>query len=290
MDVTEEDFLAALVSSQALAHAIANKPQGWHSLFYRAKDQLLACIRQTQSLGLSEPNPDDDDPHVNPSATKRAYLEKANALIAHAAALPNTSPKVQQTTGGSKAQKVLGGEAPRLTHKRSNSWQGQRTSGYYQANSSDDEEVNAQKDLANDLIEGRRMVEENLRRLVDNDTESRPPGPPRRRSRTLESGPKKVTFDVSAARNESIASAASSQMSGNSAMSSSSATSAGSEKSGGSYASDRELPTKAMRMLGLEQRTKSQRDGERLVSEGSRRNAKSKEDPLVAFFNGRKIP
>lgn len=281
MDVTEEDFLAALVSSQALAQAIANKPHGWHSLFYRAKDQLLACIRQTQSLGLSVPNPDDNDPHVNPRATQRAYLEKANDLLAHAAALPNTSPKVQRPTGGNKAQKVLGGEAPRLSRRRSNSWQGQRTSGYYQANSSDDEEVNAQKDLANDLREGRRMIEENLRRLVDNDIESKPPGPPRRRSRTLESVPKKVTFDVPAARDESIASAASSQMSG------SSGTSTGSQKSGGSYASDREKPAKALRMLGLEPRTKSQRDGERSVSEGSRRNAKSKEDPMVAFFNGR---
>lgn len=264
MDLTEEDFLNAITSEEALLQAIAAKPQGWYSLFYREKDRLLHRIRQNQSLGTAEAfTRGKPDRQVIALAAEHARLEEINDLINQATALHSTAPKARHVIGNNKAQRVLGGEAPRPprpSHRKSISWQGQPKA--YQTQEEDSSEDDSEKErerLEHDLAEGRRMIEENLRRLVKN--ESTPPTP-RPSSITMESNPKSVKFDVPDSRRDSEASGFShwsgvSHSSGTSNSSGSSHASGGSRASGASsgsissYASDREQSTKAMKMLGI---------------------------------------
>ena len=254
MDLTEEDFLNAITSEEAFRQAINAKPQGWYGLFYREKDRLLHRIRQNQSLGTETRSRRNPDKEVIALAAEHARLEKVNDLINQAAALRETAPKAQHMIGSNKAQRVLGGEAPRSPrprHRKSISWQGQPEA--YQAleeDIEDDSEDDSEKEkerLAHDLAEGRRMVEENLRRLVRN--ENMPPIS-RPRSRTMDSSSKNVRFDVPDSRRDSEVSGVS-HSSGTSISSGSTQASSTSYGSVSSYATDREQPTKAMKMLGI---------------------------------------
>ena len=275
MDLTEEDFLNAITSEEAFRQAISAKTQGWYSLFYREKDRLLHRIRQNQALCSTEAppartrNPGQQQQQVIALAAEYAHLEKLNDLINQAADLRDTAPnKAQHVIGNNKAQRVLGGEAPRAPrprHRKSSSWQDQsgappcRTQ---EAESSEDDSEKERERLAHDLAEGRRMIEENLQRLVRDESGAPPPIPTRRRSCTMDSSPKSVRFDVPDPRRDSEASGTSrlsgvSHASGNSSSSASSRASGGSQASGASYgsvssyASEREQPTKAMKMLGI---------------------------------------
>ena len=288
MDLTEEDIFSAIASPEAFAQAVATKSQGWYGLFYREKDQLLARVRQTRSLGARARAAGGHDEQVVALAAEHARLERVNDLISQAAALRDTSPKVQQMIGDNKAQRVLGGEAPRKSHTRSMSWQDQPR----QRTDTESADESEQEKLANELTEGRRMVEQNLRRLVENEVR---PSPPRRRSRTLDSNPapKKVTFNVPEGRADSIASgmsntSGSSYASGSSRTSGGSSASASSQLSRSSFASDQEQPSKAMKMLGLGRNTKPQQEvGRSVKKEEPKRTTKPKEDPLVRFYTGR---
>ena len=275
MELTEEDFIAAMASQEALAEAITVKPQGWYSLFYREKDQLLARIRETQA---SEPRTSirkGSSDQVNALAAEYARVEKINELIAQTTALRDTAPKVHQTFADNKAQRVLGGEAPRalptfrqLTRRDSS------------ANARERER------LANELAEGRRVVEENLRRLVENGNRS--PGPRARsrstgesrspaqrpRSRTMESSPKGVTFEVSGSRSSGV-----SHASGGSQASATSHTSVG------SYASESDQSSKARRMLGIGRNSNGHHDAPRPARSEKPRRVPDQEDPLVRLWN-----
>ena len=298
MDLTEEDFLAAIVHEEAFAHAVAAKPQGWYNLFYREKNRLLDRIRQDQTLDIQTSTFGGQDKQTIALAAEHARLEKVNDLISQAAALRETAPKVQQMIGDNKAQRVLGGEAPRRpqpSHKRSSSWQEHstlyRTEEY---SSSEDENEFERERLGKELAEGRRMIEDNLRRLIENESRAPPviDRPRRPRSRTMESSPKIVRFDVPDARNGSIASSVSNS-------SGSSQASGGSQMSGHSYGSisscpsDQEQPSKAMKMLGIgpkdEVRNHIQRPAPnaKLQKEKPRRDPKHADDPLVRFYHGR---
>ena len=256
MDLTEEDFLNAITSEEAFRQAINAKPQGWYGLFYREKDRLLHRIRQNQSLGTETRSRRNPDKEVIALAAEHARLEKVNDLINQAAALRDTAPKAEYMIGSNKAQRVLGGEAPRPPrprHRKSISWQGQPETYQALEEDSEDDSEKEKERLAHDLAEGRRMIEENLRRLVRN--ENMPPIT-RRRSRTMDSSPKNVRFDVPDSRRDSEVSGTSrssgvSHSSGTSISSGSTQASSTSYGSVSSYASDREQPTKAMKMLGI---------------------------------------
>ena len=260
MDLSEEDFLNAICSEEAFLKAITAKPQGWYGLFYREKDRLLHRIRQNHSLGTDPRAKRSLDKQVVALAAEHARLEKVDELINQAAALRDSAPKAQYMINN-KAQRILGGEAPRQPrpkHRKSLSWQ-ESTACRTQEKESEDDSEKEEERLAHDLAEGRRMIEMNLRRLVK--SESTPPAP-RSRPCTVESSSKSVRFDVPDSRRDSEASGFShlsgvSHASGTSNSSGSSHTSGGSQASGtgsiSSYASDRES-TKAMKMLGWPKR------------------------------------
>ena len=262
MDLSEEDFLNAICSEEAFLKAITAKPQGWYGLFYREKDRLLHRIRQNHSLGADPRAHRSLDKQVIALAAEHARLEEVDDLINQAAGLHDSAPKAQHMIGNNKAQRVLGGEAPRQPrpkHRKSLSWQHPSAARHTQEEESEDDSEKERERLAHDLAEGRRMIEINLRRLVKN--ESTPPAP-RSRSCTVESSPKSVRFNVPDSRRDSEASGFShlsgvSHSSGTSNSSGSSRTSGISQASAAScgsvssYASDREQSTKAMKMLGF---------------------------------------
>ena len=280
MDLTEEDFIAAMVSQEALAEAVALKPQGWYNLFYREKDQLLARIRQTRA---SEPlsHRKGSNEQVNALAAEYARVEKINDLIAQTNALRDTAPKVHQTFADNKAQRVLGGEAPRPTHAYR---QEQHRAHFSRRDSAEDQRERER--LANELAEGRRVVEENLRRLVENG--SRSPGPrprsrstgderapvSRPRSRTMESSPKGVRFDVSGSRSSGVSHA--------SGGSQASGTSLGSVSS---YTSESDHSTKARRMLGIGRKSNGHHDAPRPARNEKPKRVPDQDDPLVRLWN-----
>ena len=261
MDLTEEDFLKAITSEEAFLQAVSAKPQGWYSLFYREKNRLLHRIRQNQSLGTETQTRGRPDKQVIALAAEHARLEKINDLIDQAATLRDTAPKAQDVIGSNKAQRILGREAPRPPrprHRKSLSWQDHSEASPAQEEGSENDSEKEKERLANDLAVGRRMIEENLRRLVND--ESMPPTP-RPRSRTVDASPKVVRFNVPDSRRDSEASGFSrssvlSHSSGTSNSSGSSHASGASQASDNSYGSvssysDRELSTKAMKMLGI---------------------------------------
>ena len=281
MELTEEDFIAAMASQEALAEAVTVKPQGWYSLFYREKDQLLARIRQTQASEPRTSNRKGSSDQVNALAAEYARVEKINDLIAQTTALRDTAPKVHQTFADNKAQRVLGGEAPRALHTAR---QEQQRAHLTRRDSSANERERER--LANELAEGRRVVEQNLRRLVENGNRS--PGPrarsrstgenmspaPRPRSRTMESSPKGVTFDVPGSRSSGV-----SHASGGSQASGISQTSVS------SYTSESDQSSKARRMLGIGRKSNGQHDAPRPAWSEKPKRVPDQEDPLVRLWN-----
>lgn len=281
MELTEEDFIAAMASQEALAEAVNLKPQGWYSLFYREKDQLLARIRQTQASEPHTSHRKGSNNQVNALAADHARVEKINDLIAQTTALRDTAPKVHQTFADNKAQRVLGGEAPRATHAHR---QEQQRAHLTRRDSAEDQRERER--LANELAEGRRVVEENLRRLVDNGNRS--PGPrarsrsigenrspaPRPRSRTMESSPKGVTFNVPGSSSSGV-----SHASGGSQASGTSHTSVS------SYASESDQSSKARRMLGIGRKSNGHHDGPRPARNEKPKRVLDQDDPLVRLWN-----
>ena len=116
----------------------------------------------------------------------------AKHMLEQAQALRNNQEnyKARQMLGDDKAQRVLGGEAPRASHSRKNSksndWQAQLNAHHTRALST--ETQHEREALANELAERRRMVQDNLKNYAEVDGRSASPSP---RSRTQDNSPAK---------------------------------------------------------------------------------------------------
>ncbi len=117
----------------------------------------------------------------------------AKHILEQAQALRNNQEnyKARQMLGDDKAQRVLGGEAPRASHSRKNSnsnndWQAQLNAHHTRALSS--ETQHEREDLANELAERRRMVQDSLKNYAEVDGRSASPSPG---TRTQDNSPAK---------------------------------------------------------------------------------------------------
>ena len=114
----------------------------------------------------------------------------ARHILEQATALRNNQEncKARQMLGDDKAQRILGGEAPRSGHQRqnSNNWQEQLKAHHTRGMSN--ETQHEREALANELAERRRMVQDNLRTYVESENRSASPRP---RARTQDPSPAK---------------------------------------------------------------------------------------------------
>lgn len=103
------------------------------------------------------------------SFAARHILEQATALRDN-----QNNTKAQQMLGNNKAQRILGGEAPRSSHSRDSSttWQEQLKAHHARAGST--ETQNEREALASELAERRRMVQDNLKNFVEVDERAAP--------------------------------------------------------------------------------------------------------------------
>ena len=100
----------------------------------------------------------------------------ARHILEQATALRNAQEgtKAQQMFGNDKAQWILGGEAPRSKHSQEHTvpWQEQLKAHHARVGSTETQQE--REDLANELAERRRMVQDNLRNFVEADSRSLP--------------------------------------------------------------------------------------------------------------------
>lgn len=119
------------------------------------------------------------------SFAARHILEQATALRNN-----HENPKAQQMLGNDKAQRILGGEAPRTnsSHARSNSatWQEQMKAHHSRGASTETQKE--REDLANELAERRRKVQDNLKQYAESNSRSASPAPG---ARTQDNSPAK---------------------------------------------------------------------------------------------------
>jgi len=103
------------------------------------------------------------------SFAARHILEQATALREN-----QNNLKAQQMLGDNKAQRILGGEAPRSSPPWDNSttWQEQLKAHHARAGST--ETQNEREALTNELAERRRMVQDNLKNYVEDDKRALP--------------------------------------------------------------------------------------------------------------------
>ncbi|KAL8729942.1 MAG: hypothetical protein Q9166_004387 [cf. Caloplaca sp. 2 TL-2023] len=100
---------------------------------------------------------------------------RAHQILDQAMALREVSPKVQEMLGQNKAQRILGGEAPRPSHDNLMTWQEQLRAHHARGGSTETEKE--RESLATELAERRRAVQDNLRTLVENESRSSSPVP-----------------------------------------------------------------------------------------------------------------
>lgn len=99
---------------------------------------------------------------------------RARQILNQAATLRHESPKAQQILGqNSKAQRVLGGEAPRPSLDNATTWQEQLRAHHARGGSTETEKE--RESLANELAERRRMVQDNLKSFVESESRSSSP-------------------------------------------------------------------------------------------------------------------
>ena len=110
-------------------------------------------------------------------ATKAPPLSiRARQILEQATALRNLeSSKVQQVFATDKALQVLGGEAPRQSHDSASrsTWQEQVKSHHFRGGSTETEKE--REDLATELAERRRRVQDNLKSFVESDSSDNSP-------------------------------------------------------------------------------------------------------------------
>lgn len=249
IEVTEDQFLAATASSVYFAQAVARNPQGWHNLIVRKHQQLLARARQFQYLKTQIQKYESSDEQVSALAAgngRSGASDLMNAL--------HDTPKVQKMIGENKAQQVLGREAPRPSYDTN-----QRALRSRGGSSSTMSEKELERErLANELAEGRRLVEDNLRRLTGNEGSFSDPT-----ASSHTASPRRVTFNTPQPRTRT---------------------------SEDSHASEQEQPAKAMKMLGIGPNTEVQNaepPPRSLPDEAPKYVKKHKEDPLKRLYLGR---
>ncbi|MCJ1464813.1 hypothetical protein MMC07_003427 [Pseudocyphellaria aurata] len=172
-------------------------------------------------LGIAESNREMPQPL---SLKARQILDQASALRNH------ESSKARQTLGVDKVQRLLGGEAPRTSQESSSSsWQDHLKA--HHARGGSNETAKERESLANELAERRRMVRDNLKSFVENESRSASPMPG---ARTQDNSPSKpgTAFGILKSKG-----------------------------SKGSLASRHEQPSKAMKMLGMSNPNGSSRSG-----------------------------
>lgn len=138
----------------------------------------------------SDANPSQDTEHRSSlknswekpeSADPMPLSVRAKAMLDQAAALRSGSPKVQQVLGTfpeTKAQQVLGGEAPRRsTDSTTTSWQDQLKSHQSHTRGGSTETAKEREALASELAERRKRVQENLKSFVETESRSASPLP-----------------------------------------------------------------------------------------------------------------
>ncbi|KAA6412571.1 MAG: hypothetical protein FRX48_03562 [Lasallia pustulata] len=123
----------------------------------------------SEPLDLEGPEADDSAPPWTASRA-RQILEQATALRNH------ESEKVKQMLGDNKAQRVLGGEAPRPGPYHSASWKDQANK-FRHSRGASTETQQEREDFANELAERRRRVQDNLAGFVSGETEPASPVP-----------------------------------------------------------------------------------------------------------------
>ncbi|KAI4249210.1 MAG: hypothetical protein L6R40_000668 [Gallowayella cf. fulva] len=154
---------------------------------------------------------------TNASDVSQPLSGRARQILEQATALREVSPKVQHLLGPNKAQRVLGGEAPRPSHDNLMSWQEQLKGHHARGGSTETEKE--RESLATELAERRRAVQDNLRTFVENGSRSSSPAPG---SRPEDPSQRRTPFG---------------RMKSNTGQD--------------SLASKKEQPSKAMRMLGI---------------------------------------
>ncbi|KAL8726538.1 MAG: hypothetical protein Q9181_006013 [Wetmoreana brouardii] len=166
----------------------------------------------------------DKNPVLNTSASDMpAPLSvRARQILEQATALRDESPKVQQMLGQNKAQRILGGEAPRPSHENPITWQEQLRAHHTRGGSTETEKE--RECLANELAERRRALQDKLQSFVEQESRSSSPAPG---FRTEDAGYKRTPFGILK-----------------------------SKTSKDSLASKQEQPFKAMKMLGIGPETK----------------------------------
>ncbi|KAL8943999.1 MAG: hypothetical protein Q9216_000708 [Gyalolechia sp. 2 TL-2023] len=156
-------------------------------------------------------------PHTKASDMPPPLSVRARQILNQATALRDTSPKVQQILGDNKAQRILGGEAPRPSYENAITWQEQLRAHHSRGGSTETEKE--REGLANELAERRRAVQDNLRSFVENESRSSSPAPS---SRAVDPSQKRMQFGILK-----------------------------SKTSRDSLANKQEQPSKAMKMLGI---------------------------------------
>ena len=159
---------------------------------------------------------DGEDRSVLPplSLTARNILEQATALK------NIESGKAKQLLGRDKAQQILGGEAPRSGHEPTAPWQEQLKAHHTRGASTETQKE--KEDLAQELAERRRIVQDKLQTFVEMESRSASPAPS---ARTRDGSPAKSGNAFGLLK----------------------------KSSRGSLAARQEKPSKAMKMLGMDQ-------------------------------------
>ncbi|KAL8970032.1 MAG: hypothetical protein Q9183_001708 [Haloplaca sp. 2 TL-2023] len=136
------------------------------------------------STSVPESRRDDNEPSSNThTADMPPPLSiRARQILEQATALRDESPKAQQILGQDKAQRVLGGEAPRSSHENPMTWQEQLRAHHTRGGSTETEKERVC--LANDLAERRRAVQDKLQTFVENESRSSSPAPAPRQEDT----------------------------------------------------------------------------------------------------------
>ncbi|KAL8900581.1 MAG: hypothetical protein Q9207_005628, partial [Kuettlingeria erythrocarpa] len=147
--------------------AYSNQPamNGSTSFLHESTSQPEEAGRQRRPAP-----PISDTPEMPPPLSVRA-----RQMLNQAAALRDNSPKAQQTYGDHKAQRILGGEAPRPNYENAMSWQDQLRTHHTRGGSTETEKE--REGLANELAERRRAVQDKLQSFVENDSRSSSPAP-----------------------------------------------------------------------------------------------------------------
>lgn len=158
------------------------------------------------------PEPQSESRYMPPALSLRA-----RQMLDQATALRETSPKVQEMYGDNKAQRVLGGEAPRPSYENAMTWQEQLRAHHTRGGSTETEKE--RESLAIELAERRRAVQDKLQSFVENESRSSSPAPG---SRAADPGQKRTPFGILK-----------------------------SKPSRDSLALKQEQPSKAMKMLGI---------------------------------------